>query len=69
MEYDTTNASTCWVDINLSAPVYEEDENAGAAVDIVAVIDMSGSIGGGKLDPFKNHFVVSQLMPKDGFDL
>ena len=50
LKYDPANASICWVDINLSAPVYEEDENARAAVDIVAVIDMSGSMGGGKLD-------------------
>ena len=67
LEYGPANASACWVDINLSAPVYEEDENARAAVDIVAVIDRSGSMGGGKLDLVKKtlHFVVSQLTPKD----
>ena len=67
LEYDPANASACWVDINLSAPVYEEDANVRAAVDIVAVIDRSGSMGGGKLDLVKKtlHFVVSQLTPKD----
>ena len=45
LEYDPANFSTCWVDINLSAPVYEEDVNARAAIDIVAVIDRSGSMG------------------------
>ena len=61
------NSSACWVNINLSAPVYEEDENARAAADIIAVIDRSGSMGGGKLDLVKKtvHFVVSQLTPKD----
>ena len=67
LEYDPTEASSCWVDINLAAPVYEEEDTKRAAVDIVAVIDRSGSMGGGKLDLVKKtlHFVVSQLTPKD----
>ena len=66
-EYNPTQATNCWVDINLSAPVYEENESARAPVDIVAVIDRSGSMSGGKLDLVKKtlHFVVSQLTPKD----
>ena len=70
-EYDPALASSCWVDINLAAPVYEEDDAKRAAVDIVAVIDRSGSMGGGKLDLVKKtlHFVVSQLTPKDRLSL
>ena len=32
-KYDPANASVCWVDINLSAPVYE-DKNAWANFNI-----------------------------------
>ena len=66
-EYAPTKATNCWVDINLAAPVYEEEENVRAPVDIVAVIDRSGSMSGGKLDLVKKtlHFVVTQLTPKD----
>ena len=67
LEYAPTKPSNCWVDINIAAPVYEEDENVRAPVDIVAVIDRSGSMGGGKLDLVKKtlHFVVTQLTAKD----
>ncbi|KAI6649334.1 hypothetical protein LOD99_11700 [Oopsacas minuta] len=67
LEYDPAKGTNCWVDINLAAPVYEEDDNVRAPVDIVAVIDRSGSMGGGKLELVKKtlHFVVTQLTPKD----
>ena len=44
LKYDPATASVCWVDIDPSAPVYE-DKNAKAAVDIAAVIYRSGSMG------------------------
>ena len=66
-EYDPAKASNCWVDINLSAPLYEEDESKRPAVDIVAVIDRSGSMSGEKLPLVKKTllFVVSQLTAAD----
>ena len=66
-EYEPEREVSCWVDIKLEAPVFEEDENKRAAVDLVAVIDRSGSMGGGKLDLVKKtlHFVVSQLAARD----
>lgn len=59
------------MDLNLAAPVYEEDESVRAPVDIVAVIDRSGSMSGGKLDLVKKtlHIVVTQLTPKDRLSL
>ena len=67
LEYDPKNTVSCWVDLKLEAPIFEEDDNKRAAVDLVAVIDRSGSMGNGKLDLVKKtlHFVVSQLSPVD----
>ena len=66
-EYEPEREVSCWVDIKLEAPVFEEDETKRAAVDLIAVIDRSGSMGGGKLDLVKKtlHFVVSQLAARD----
>ena len=66
-EYNPTLATNCWVDINLATPVNKEDESVRSPVDIVAVIDRSGSMSGGKLDLVKKtlHFVVTQLTAKD----
>ncbi|WP_411024985.1 vWA domain-containing protein, partial [Salmonella sp. s54836] len=66
-EYDPTLKCSCWVDLNLKAPEFEEDDSKRAAVDIVAVIDRSGSMSGSKLALVKKtlHFVVSQLTAKD----
>ncbi|KAI6650539.1 hypothetical protein LOD99_7590 [Oopsacas minuta] len=66
-EYDPSKEVSCWVDIKLEAPIFEEEDNKRAAVDLVAVIDRSGSMGGGKLDLVKKtlHFVVSQLAASD----
>ena len=66
-EYEPDREVSCWVDIKLEAPIFEEDENKRAAVDLIAVIDRSGSMGGGKLDLVKKtlHFVLSQLAARD----
>lgn len=66
-EYDPKIKHTIWVDVNLSAPIFEEDDNKRALVDIVAVIDRSGSMSGEKLKLVKTtlEFVVSQLTAKD----
>ncbi|KAI6646112.1 hypothetical protein LOD99_9463 [Oopsacas minuta] len=66
-EYDPSKEVSCWVDIKLEAPIFEEEDNKRAAVDLVAVIDRSGSMDGGKLDLVKKtlHFVVSQLAACD----
>ncbi|WP_411025079.1 VWA domain-containing protein, partial [Salmonella sp. s54836] len=66
-EYDPKIKHTIWVDVNLAAPIFEEDDNKRALVDIVAVIDRSGSMSGEKLKLVKTtlEFVVSQLTAKD----
>ena len=67
LEYDPKKTLSCWVDLKLVAPIFEEDDTKRAAVDLVAVIDRSGSMGGGKLDLVKKTllFVVSQLASTD----
>lgn len=54
--------------LTLSAPAYEPDEAAERpAVDLMLVVDTSGSMGGAKLDLVRRtiEFVVSQLRPRD----
>ena len=67
LEYDPKKTVSCWADLKLEAPIFEEDDSKRAAVDLVAVIDRSGSMDGGKLDLVKKtlHFVVSQLASTD----
>ena len=68
-EYTPTIHSSCWVDVNIEAPAYEEDENENIRVpiDVVAVIDRSRSMGGSKFHLLKNsfRFIVNQLTSKD----
>lgn len=58
--YPSTSQQVCWAIASLKAPFYEP--TARAPVDIVAVIDKSGSMRGGKLDLVKKTllFVVDQ---------
>ena len=58
--WSSNNTQTCWAITNIKAPFYEPESRA--AVDIVAVIDKSGSMGGGKLELVKKTllFVIDQ---------
>ena len=58
--YPPTNQQACWATTSMKAPFYEP--TARAPVDIVAVIDKSGSMRGGKLELVKKTllFVVDQ---------
>jgi hypothetical protein len=58
--YPPASQQVCWAVTSLKAPFYEP--TARAPVDIVAVIDKSGSMRGGKLDLVKKTllFVVDQ---------
>ena len=67
LEYHPAHATPCWVDLNLTAPTYVEEDNARTQVDLVAVIDRSGSMSGDKIDLVKEtlQFVLTQLTAKD----
>ena len=58
--YPPTGEQACWATASLKAPFYEP--MARAPVDIVAVIDKSGSMRGAKLDLVKKTllFVIDQ---------
>ena len=58
--YQSTSQQVCWGVASLKAPFYEP--TARAPVDIVTVIDKSGSMHGGKLDLVKKTllFVIDQ---------
>ena len=58
--YAQAGEQACWATASLKAPFYEP--TARAPVDIVAVIDKSGSMCGGKLDLVKKTllFVIDQ---------
>ena len=68
-EYAPIMHSNCWIDVNIAAPEYEDDENENkrALIDVVAVMDHSRSMGGSKFDPLKNAlcFIIIQLTTKD----
>ena len=58
--YPPESQQVCWATASLKAPFYEP--SARAPVDVVAVIDKSGSMRGGKLELVKKTllFVVDQ---------
>lgn len=58
--YPPDSEQLCWAITSLKAPFYEPTSRA--PVDIVAVIDKSGSMSGQKLDLVKKtlHFVIEQ---------
>lgn len=58
--YASGQAHAAWTVVSLKAPIYEPSTRA--AVDVVAVIDKSGSMAGAKLDLVKKtlEFVISQ---------
>ncbi len=60
--YSERSEQLCWAVTNLKAPYYEPTSRA--PVDIVAVIDKSGSMGGQKIQLVKKTllFVVDQGM-------
>ena len=60
--YQLKPCSYC-VDVKLTAPPFSQDDEARAPIDLVAVIDRSGSMVGVKLELVKKvlHFVVSHL--------
>ena len=67
LEYHPAHITSCWVDLNLTAPAFVEEDNTRAQVDLVAVIDRSGSMSGDKINLVKETllFVLTQLTAKD----
>ena len=66
-EYHPAHVTPCLVDLNLTAPTFVEEDNTRAQVDLVAVIDRSGSMSGDKINLVKETllFVLTQLTAKD----
>ncbi len=60
--YDASSEQLCWAVTNFKAPFYEPTSRA--PVDIVAVIDKSGSMKGTKMELVKKTllFVIDQCM-------
>eukprot|EP00118_Oscarella_pearsei_P016618 m.160650 g.160650 ORF g.160650 m.160650 type:complete len:497 (+) comp38777_c0_seq7:74-1564(+) len=67
--YPFSSSVECWAMVSLRAPAYEPTERA--AIDLVAVIDKSGSMSGEKIKLVKEtlHFVVDQLKETDRLGL
>ena len=63
--YPPASQQACWATASLKAPFYEPTSRA--PVDIVAVIDKSGSMRGGKLELVKKTllFVVDQCKSRN----
>ncbi|XP_062523654.1 uncharacterized protein LOC134198303 isoform X2 [Corticium candelabrum] len=63
--YPFDSAAECWSMVSLKAPVYEPSERA--SIDLVAVVDKSGSMSGEKISLVREtlHFVVDQLKDTD----
>jgi len=70
-DYTYTDTHDIWTLVSLTAPHHEEEKEEKVPIDIVAVIDRSGSMQGGKLELVKKtlEFVVSQLNEKDRLGL
>lgn len=58
--YTHASRHDCWAVVNISAPVYKRESRA--PIDVVAVIDQSGSMRGEKIERVKKTllFVISQ---------
>ena len=58
--YSPEKTETCWATVTMTAPFYEPTNRA--EIDLVAVIDRSGSMSGKKIDLVKKtlYFIVDQ---------
>ena len=67
LEYHPAHVTPCLVDPNLTAPTFMEEDNTRAQVDLIAVIDWSGSMSGDKINLVKETllFVLNQVTAKD----
>eukprot|EP00731_Ephydatia_muelleri_P001001 Em0001g1001a len=63
--YAHASRHDCWAVVNIAAPVYKRESRV--AIDVVAVIDQSGSMAGEKIERVKKTllFVISQLQKCD----
>ncbi|XP_057306276.1 uncharacterized protein LOC130644615 isoform X1 [Hydractinia symbiolongicarpus] len=72
-DYTYNEKQDIWALVSLKAPFQEEKENEEkrAPIDIIAVIDKSGSMAGAKLDLVKRtlEFVLTQLNERDRFSV
>ena len=61
-EYVLSEEGTCWALVTTQAPAYVEDSNSRAPLDLVAVVDKSGSMDGDKIRMVREtlKFVVNQ---------
>ncbi|KAL5515925.1 hypothetical protein EMCRGX_G001170 [Ephydatia muelleri] len=67
--YAHTSRHDCWAVVNVKAPLFESETRV--PIDVVAVIDVSGSMAGAKLELVKKTllFVIDQLKECDRFSL